>query len=179
MEPKWSQVGTKIVPNGRLLSKISKSLRSCSRCSGGLMTGSAPRGTVSLQADRLDPRGRSGGGKGSPFSSAGGWRIFLEGQNGAKTAPRRPKTRQDVPRCAKMRPRGPQDGPRRFQDAPKCPQEAPRRPRTRKIEPKWRQVGTKIVANGRLFLKISKSLRSCSRCSGGLIFEGSRFHFRT
>ena len=44
--------------------------------------------------------------------------VFFEGQNGAKTAPRRPKTRQDVPRCAKMRPRGPQDGPRRAPQSP-------------------------------------------------------------
>ena len=62
--------------------------------------------------------------------------------------------------------------------APRRPKRPPRRPRTRKIEPKWSQVGTKIVPNGRLFSKISKSLRSCSRCSGGLIFEVSGFDFR-
>ena len=102
------------------------------------MTGSALRGTVWCQADRLVIRGRSGGGKGSRFCGNGGWRIFLEGQNGAKTAPRRPKTRQDVPRCAKMRPRGPQDGPRRLQDAPRCPQDAPG-------PGKWRQNGGKLA----------------------------------
>ena len=47
--------------------------------------------------------------------------VFLEGQNGAKTSPRRSKTRQDVPRCAKMRPTGPQEGPRHLQDAPDAP----------------------------------------------------------
>ena len=60
------------------------------------MTGSAPRGTVSLKADRLDPRGRSGGGKGSGFSPERRLADFFEGQNGAKKL-------QDAPRLAKMR----------------------------------------------------------------------------
>ena len=45
---------------------------------------------------------------------------FFEGQNGAKTAARRPKTRQDAPRCA-------QEGPKTAQDASKMPQDAPKR----------------------------------------------------
>ena len=73
---------------------------------------------------------------------------FFEGQNGAKTLPRRSKTRQDVPRCAKMRPRGPQVGPRRLQDAQRSPQEAPGVGKWRenggKMEPSWHQNGAQV-----------------------------------
>ena len=80
-------------------------------------------------------------------------------------------------------PRCPQDAPKTPQDAlktpPRCPKRPPRRPRARKMEPKWKQVGTQIAPNGRFIAEIGKSLKPRSRCSAGLIFEGSRFHFRT
>ena len=42
---------------------------------------------------------------------------------------------------------------------------------------KWSQVGTKIEPRATGILKISKFVKSCSRCGGGLIFGGRGVHF--